>query len=410
MTKFITIAKWEFFEKIKRKSFFLSLFIMPVIIIIFSLLPSLLVSKGNDFPLPIGILDFTNNYEKVFSDELMKNDLSNYQPAFFAFELNKASNNKSEILKNADEKVLSNFIIGYVIIEKNDELKLTFRTNDLFNQEKINLIENSFIKTLLKVDGSNLNLEEGKINLIISQIPTIQKSYINANSEEEIFRKFINSYLFIILLVTMILFSGGMFVRSLVLEKSNRIIELILSSCKTKDLLFGKVLGLSFFGFFQFAVWMLIGIILHSSNVLNFNSINNLGYQFLFFVLGYILYSAIFIGIGSIVSLDHEAQQLTGYLSIFLVFPILLAVEIIRAPNSILSLILSYFPLTSSPVMLLRLNTANPKIEEIVSVVLVLIFSIYLVIVFSSKLFRVGVLNFSKKPNLKEIITWMKLK
>lgn len=410
MSKFITIAKWEFFEKIKRKSFLISLIIMPVILIVLSLLPSLLVNKGNDFPLPIGIIDFTNQYEKVFADELMKNMMSNYQPDFFAFGLNKSSDNKSEILKDADKKVLNNFLIGYVIIEKKDRLRITFRTNDLFNQEKINIIENSFIKTMLRVNGGKLNIDEGKLNFVISQIPSIQKSYINANSEEEVFKSFINSYLFIILLVTMILFSGGMFVRSLVFEKSNRIIELILSSCKTKDLLLGKVLGLSFFGFFQFALWIIIGIILHNSNVLNFSSINNLGYQFLFFVLGYVLYSAIFIGIGSIVSMDHEAQQLTGYLSIFLVFPIIFAVEIIRAPNSILSLLMSYFPLTSAPVMLLRLNTTNPSIDEIISVVLVLIFSIYLVIVFSSKLFRVGVLNFSKKPSLKEIITWIKLK
>ncbi|MFZ1291072.1 MAG: ABC transporter permease [Melioribacteraceae bacterium] len=410
MVKSITIAKWEFFEKIKRKSFIVSLIMMPLIVLIFSLLPSFLVNKGNDFPLPIGILDFTNKYVKDFSNELMQNTLSNNQPAFFAFNLAQISKNKNDLLKYADKKVLNNFIIGYVIIEESEGIKLTFRTNDLFNQEKLNLIENSFLKTVLSISGNQIGIDECKINFMISKITIMNKSYIQANSEEEILKSFINSYLFIILLVTMILFSGGMFVRSLVLEKSNRIIELILSSCTTRELLLGKVLGLSFFGIFQFAVWLILGLLLHQTNMLNFSSINNLGYQFLFFVLGYIFYSSIFIGIGSIVSLDHEAQQLTGYLSIFLIFPILLAVEIIRAPNSILSLFLSYFPLTSSPIMLLRLNTTNPTFEEIFSIVLVLLFSIYLVIFISSKLFRVGILNSGKKPSLREIINWIKIK
>ncbi|MBK7106803.1 MAG: ABC transporter permease [Ignavibacteriae bacterium] len=410
MTKSLTIAKWEFIEKIKRKSFIISLILMPIIVMIFSLLPSFLVNKGNDFPLPIGVLDFTNKYGKDFSNELMQISLPNNQPAFFAFSLALLSKNKNDLLKYADEKVLNNFIIGYIIIEENNGIKLTFRTNDLFNQEKLNLIENSFIKTIIAINGNELGINRSNIDFLISKMPILEKSYIHANSEEEIFKSFINSYLFIILLVTMILFSGGMFVRSLVLEKSNRIIELILSSCTTRELLFGKVLGLSFFGIFQFAVWLLLGLILHQTNTLNFSTINNLGFQFLFFVLGYVFYSSIFIGIGSVVSLDHEAQQLTGYLSIFLIFPILLAVEIIRAPNSILSLLLSYFPLTSAPVMLLRLNTTNPSFEEIFSIVLVLIFSIYLVVFISSKLFRIGILNSGKKPSLKEIISWIKIK
>ncbi|MBK8946591.1 MAG: ABC transporter permease [Ignavibacteriae bacterium] len=410
MNKLLTIAKWEFFEKIKRKSFIISTIMMPFIVLLFSLLPSFLINKGNDFPLPIGILDFSNKYGKNFSDELMQNSLPNNQPAFFAFNLAQISKNKNEILKYADDKVLKNFVIGYIIIEEKNGIELTFRTNDLFNQEKLNLIENSFIKTFVSVNGNSLGLEKSKIDFVVSQIPIMKKSYIQANSEEEIFKSFINSYLFIILLVTMILFSGGMFVRSLVLEKSNRIIELILSSCTSRELLFGKVLGLSFFGIFQFAVWLFLGFLLHQTNTLNFSTINNLGYQFLFFVLGYILYSAIFIGIGSIVSLDHEAQQLTGYISIFLIFPIILAVEIIRAPNSVLSLLLSYFPLTSAQVMLLRLNTTKPFLEEIFSIVLVLVFSIYLVVFISSKLFRIGILNSGKKPTFKEIIDWLKIK
>ncbi len=410
MVKSFIIAKWEFIERVKRKSFLLSLIIMPLVILGFTLIPQFLTHKGDDFPLPLGVVDLTKKYHNNFIDEIVKNQLPNGQPAFFVFNLASFSRNKSEMLAYGDKQVLNNTIIGYVIIEEKNGIDLTFRTNDLFSVEKINLIENSFIKALLKVDSKIFGYEETDINFISSKIPTLKKSYIEADSEEELFKSFLNSYLLIILLITMVLFSGGMFVRSLILEKSNRIIELILSSCTSKELLLGKVLGLSFFGIFQFSIWIIIGLLLHSTNTLNFRQINNLEFQLLFFVLGYIFYSAIFIGLGSIVTVDHEAQQLTGYLSIFLILPIILAVEIIRAPNSLFSILLSYFPLTSSPVMLLRLNTTTPGIQEILSVISIILFSLYLVIFVSSKLFRIGILNTGKKPSFSEIIKWLKVK
>jgi len=410
MTKSLVIARWEFLERIKRKSFVISMIIMPLLIVGFSLLPSFLLNKGNDYPLPLGIVDFTGKYEKEYSTELANNYLANGQPAFFTFNLSSKKLDKTVLLDYADQQVLANGIIGYVIIDENPDLNAIFRCNDIFSFDKLNIIEDTFNRVAVRISARENNVSSEKAEAVISKILQLQRSFIEAESEEDIFRTFINSYLFIILLITLVLFSGGMFVRSLVLEKSNRIIELILSSCTSQELLIGKVLGLSFFGLFQLIIWMIIGILLHKTHTLDFSTINNLGYQLLYFVLGYIFYSSIFIGLGSIVSVDQEAQQVTGILSLFLIFPIILAVEIIRAPNSISAIALSYFPLTSVPVMLLRLNSTDPGIMEVLSVVLILLFSTYLVILFSSKLFRLGLLRTGKRPKFKEIIGWLKLK
>lgn len=410
MKKSLVIARWEFIERIKKKSFLITMVLLPLLLIGLSLLPSLLINKGADYPLPLGVIDFTKKYHKIFSNELVKNYLPNGQPAFFTFNLATRDMNKKNLLSFADKQVLADGIVGYLVIEEDSTINLTFRTNSIFSLDKLNIIEETFNKVAVKVNAYERNLSDADIGILTSKIGRIKRSFINADSEEEIFKSFINSYLFIILLVTMVLFSGGMFVRSLVVEKSNRIIELILSSCTSKELLFGKILGLSFFGLFQLIIWMIIGIVLHKTNSLDFTAFRNLPYQLLFFVLGYVFYSSIFVGLGSIVNADHEAQQLTGILSIFLVFPIILAVEIIRAPNSLLALLLSYFPLTSVPVMLLRFNSTDPSLMEIISVILVLLFSLYLIVLVSSKLFRIGLLHTGKKPSIKELIAWLKLK
>ncbi|MCB0731291.1 MAG: ABC transporter permease, partial [Ignavibacteriae bacterium] len=279
MSKSLIIARWEFIERIKNKSFIISMILLPLLLIGFSLLPTFLLNKGNDFPLPLGIIDLTKKYHKEFSNQVVQNYLPDGQPAFFTFNLATKTMEKSALMKFADKQVLSDGIVGYVIIEENPDLKISFRTKEIFNPDKLNIIENSFNKASIIVNGIEGNISPDKIQLIKSKIAKIEKSYIDAKDETDIIKSFINSYLFIILLITMILFSGGMFVRSLVQEKSNRIIELILSSCTSKELLLGKVLGLSFFGLFQLIIWMIIGIVLHKTNSLDFELIKNLHYQ-----------------------------------------------------------------------------------------------------------------------------------
>lgn len=406
--KISIIAKWEFLERIKRRTFILSMIVMPIILIAISLLPSMLLNKTKDIPQPLGVVDFTGKYHLQFSNEIAKHKLEDGQPVLFCLNLFSGTGPKYSIMDFADSQILNNSILGYVIIKNSESPTITLRTNHFFDKNKLNIIEQAFNKVLIKSKAIENGLSEELSDKLLSNFTGINVSYINADTEEELFLSFINSYLFIFLLITMILFSGGMFVRSLVVEKSNRIIEIILSSCNANELLFGKVLGLSLLGLFQFFVWIIIGIVLYNTNTLDLTTINNLGYQIYFFTLGYIFYSAIFIGFGSVVSADYEAQQLTVILSIFLIIPILLAVEILNAPNSITALALSYFPLTSIPAMLLRLNITTPNFLEVISVSMILIFNLYLTIYISSKIFRFGLLKISKRPTLQEIINWIK--
>ena len=142
MNKALTIARWEFNERIKRKSFLVSMFLVPIIIVVISMLPSLLIVQGDDAPIAVGIVDLTKKYEKEFSLELTKNFLDDGQPAFFAFNLAARGIGRTSLLKFADKQVLSDGIFGYVIIEEDPDLKLTFRSKDIFNPDKLNLIAN----------------------------------------------------------------------------------------------------------------------------------------------------------------------------------------------------------------------------------------------------------------------------
>jgi len=208
----------------------------------------------------------------------------------------------------------------------------------------------------------------------------------------------------------MIIYSGQMLVRSLVEEKSTKLIEILISSCSPEELMAGKILGLSALGLFQMFIWICIGIALAGSSLIPMSAFDNLWIMLVYFILGFLFYTAVFVGIGSIVTTEQEAQQITSYLSLVLVLPIAISASAITNPNSGLVQILSFIPLTIPAIMLLKINVVRVSTVEILSTITIMLASIYIMIYVASKIFRIGILSYGKRPGIKELISWIKEK
>jgi ABC-2 type transport system permease protein len=201
-----------------------------------------------------------------------------------------------------------------------------------------------------------------------------------------------------------------MLIRSLVEEKSNRLIEILISSCTPNELLTGKILGLSALGLTQIFIWIIIGFSLAGTAVIPVEAFHNVGPILVYFILGFIFYTSLFVGIGSVVTSEQEAQQITTYLSLLLVLPIIFVLPALENPNAFYIKIFSYIPFTLPSFMMLRLNLNPVPGWEIFSTILIMIISIYLMIEFSGKIFRIGILSYGKRPTLKELSQWLKEK
>lgn len=129
-----------------------------------------------------------------------------------------------------------------------------------------------------------------------------------------------------------------------------------------------------------------------------------------YFLTGFLFYTALFVGFGSIVTTEQEAQQLTGYISMVLILPIVFAVTAIQNPASSIVHILSYFPLTTPSIMLLRLNVSPVPPGDIIITLGIMIISILVTIYLTAKIFRIGILSYGKRPSLKELANWLKEK
>ena len=131
-------------------------------------------------------------------------------------------------------------------------------------------------------------------------------------------------------------------------------------------------------------------------------------YFVVFFILGYFLYGTLYAAIGSVVNSEKEAQQLLFPISMFLIVPILLIMFVMRSPSSSVSVILSLIPFFAPILMLLRISILLPPFIQVAGSIVLMILMILLMVWLVSKIYRVGILMYGKRPNMKEIIKWVR--
>jgi|APIni6443716594_1056825.scaffolds.fasta_scaffold08996_2 ABC-2 type transport system permease protein len=412
MKKIITISMWEYLEKVKTKAFIISLIITPLLIITVTLLPSLLLSEESPKVEVIGIIDTSGIYFNYLEQEFQKYELPNGQKNYVLVNLNQLNKSYEEIKKIADKDVLKNLIDGYLMIEVTEK-------NLLFAEYRSNLFGNfkvvgRFEEALNYFKTKNLLEKAGVPGYVLDEIQEraiIQQRKISEGgkaSDLDFLTTFFLSVIFILLLMMMVIYSGQMLVRSMIEEKSSRLIEMLVSSSTPDELLTGKILGLSLLGITQILIWVLLGISLVASSLLPIAAFKNILPMLLYFILGFLFYASLFVGIGSTVNTEQEAQHITTYLSLILMLPVVVAMPAIQNPDFIVTKVFSYIPLTIPTVMLLRLNVQNVSDLEIFISLIIMIISIFIVTKVSAKIFRIGILSYGNKPTLKEIFKWIK--
>jgi ABC-2 type transport system permease protein len=408
MKKILEVARWEYIERIRTKAFIISVIITPIIIILFSIIPSMVTSNSNESTKLVGIIDDNKIDLDELNLEVSYFKLKNGQPEYLLVNLNNNQVSPSENLFEADKRIKEGQIVGYFIVKKNlgDITNIEFRCGKIDNQNDIANFELIFNKLKLKETLRSQGLNPQLVDINSVKINSIQ---INKNIKNgaDFISVFYKSIIYIILLTLLIIYSGQMLVRSLLEEKSNRLIEILVSSCKPEELLAGKIIGLSSLAITQMVLWFIIASMLLGSNVIPITSFNHIWEILIYFILGFLFYSSLLVGVGSIVSTEQEAQQITSYMSMVLIIPILIIIPAMQNPESLFIKILTYFPLTTPSIMILKINITNISFTEFLITVLLMVVSIWLTIKVSTKIFRVGILYYDKVPSLKELKSWL---
>ncbi|MHB8302614.1 MAG: ABC transporter permease [Acidobacteriaceae bacterium] len=228
---------------------------------------------------------------------------------------------------------------------------------------------------------------------------------------------FTSSIILMMMLYVAILVQGVAVGNSIVEEKTSRIFEIMLATVTPEEMMSGKLLGVGAVGLTQVFVWMLCGALLATPGLLGAHA----GGQYSFhlsplqaiafavcFILGFLFYSALSAMLGSLVNSSQEMQQLSLFVTLPLALSLVFFQQVISDPSGTLSVVLSMLPPCAPILMYLRISVLTPPLWQIALSLLSMLAGVWFVVWLASRIYRVGVLMYGKRPTLPEMVRWLR--
>jgi len=427
------IIKREFIAKVRNKSFIVMTFLSPLLMVGLAVFVGYLASMKADVK-QIAIHDESRLFVSEFqnSEEYQYVNLSSIDLQIL----------KDSIVKDSYE--------GLIVIQKpldstSFKNNIEYISNDSPSLDYIDDLETIIAKKITKENYKKLGIDTVLIRKGIAKVDIKLKK---SSGEDTV--KGLNAIkvgiggAFGYLIMMFIIIYGNMVMRSVIEEKTNRIIEIIISSVKPFTLMMGKIIGTSLAGILQFLIWATIGGLLFyvfsivfgmqmgaTSTIQNgiasganpekmatlqlyFNELMQLPIAtilisfILYFIGGYFLYSSIYAAIGAAVDNETDSQQFL----LPIILPLILGVyvgffSVLNDPHGTIATVFSMVPFTSPIVMMMRIPFGVPWYEVLISLT-ILFATFFFVVWFASKIYRVGILMYGKKPTWKELYKWLK--
>lgn len=436
MNKTWLIISREYWSRVKKKTFILTTILTPIGFVIFWIALIFIMSSGVEDK-KIAILDP--------SDVLKFEEVGKLRDGMVIFNY---PNKELDSLKESFEEDGYNAIL-YVPEQELDSLTKTFNihyySNDdigITTKKQVNSVLKKHVRKLkmdeLSISSETLKMLETTVNVVPKSITDTKEEI--SSSRVEIASVLGGAMMFLIYLVIFIY--GNMVMRSVMEEKTNRIVEVLISSVKPFQLMLGKIIGVGAVGLTQFAIWGITFPLLYMGVAFLFSGklmemqeslststktgagdadqiivilqeLQNFDWGYIiflfivFFLLGYILYASLFAAVGAAMGDDWgEGQSLTLIVGIPVVIAFYLGMASINNPSSSLAYWSSMFPLFSPIVMPARLVFDPPLSEIILSIVILLVSCIFFIWL-SGRIYRVGILMYGKKTSLKDFVLWM---
>jgi ABC-2 type transport system permease protein len=224
-----------------------------------------------------------------------------------------------------------------------------------------------------------------------------------------------SAYGMFFLMYFVILFYGMNVARSIIEEKTSRVFEVLLATMKSSDMLAGKVIGVGAVGLTQVGIWMLLalaavefGTKMIGSNIHILPSPGQGALFVVFFLLGYLLYSSIAAALGAMTNSEQELQQMQIFLMLPLISCTVVIFNVVTNPDGIIAKVFSFIPFTTPLIMYTRVIVGKPGALAVGGSIVEMAVTIAIVLWFASRIYRVGILMYGKKPNLPEILRWLR--
>lgn len=432
-SKIPIIIRREYMERVTKKSFIITTLLMPVIMLGLMMAPVLIAMFSESDNRNILVID---NSADTISARLQNTPTLTFLPQ-----------NISVDSARRVESVDAVLVIPESIYDNGATLQIY--TNGASSMEVESEITGQFNDIIESQRLKSYNIDD--LDEIISAVHSDVKLQSLRNDEDATESSTMLSYMLGLILTLMLymclLLYGQMVMTSIIEEKNNRVLEIVVSSVRPTQLMLGKICGIGLVAITQIVIW---GVLLSAMSAFvlpavlpagvsadmaalsaegasaNINTdiellqalsmlgnvayiIQLFGLLLLFLIGGFMLYSAIYAAIGSAVDNIQDAGQLQSIVVFPIIIGIVVAMQAASDPGSSMAMWTSMIPFTSPMVMMARIPFGIPVWEIAVSLI-ILVISFFIVVWFAAKIYRVGIFMYGKKPSFKELIRWMRYK
>ena len=435
MNKISLIIGREFNERVRKKSFIITTILMPVLMLLLMAAPALIMSFSQGDEKQIGVIDESTMIgSRLESDETIlfeTLDIPLEEARRTRTDLFAVLYIAPDILENPKGvQLYANSSTSMTL-----EMEICAQIERILEEEKLKGYEIENLQTILDEIETSVSMQTFRNDKSQEEVSEAQSSMVAT----------VIGYILAFVLYMFLLIYGSMVMQSVIEEKNNRVLEVMVSSVKPFDLMMGKILGVGSVAVLQVVIWgvLILGMgtlvvphlmpdeVMASATAIEqgaalqnadldpemmqaIAAVTDVSYLMKIFVSmilfvfgGFLLYAAMFAAVGSAVDNVQDASQLQTPITVPIILGLLMMMAVINDPTSKLAFWFSVIPFTSPIVMMARIPYDIPTWEIVLSLV-VLYASFVALVWFAAKISRVGIFMYGKKPTLKELWKWMR--
>ena len=414
MNRLMTIFRREYLERVRSKAFLVSTFLGPILVAGFMIAPSILMERQRGKALRIAVVDATGALRGGVEQELRQQRVAG-DPRFMVMPPEGAD---AEAERSAARRgVVDGRLDGYLYLAP-DALatsKAEYFGKNVSNVMDLRLVEQSAESALMQHRLGQEGLDGARVKAVTRKLDLRTVRLTASGEREDRGASFILALMLLTLLYMTVPMWGAAIMNGVIEEKSNRVVEVIVSSIPTSFLFAGKLLGVGAAGLTQVLVWVLTmagfgayGAVAAGGIPMPELSPLLMASFVVFFLLGYFLYGAMYAGVGSAVNTQQEAQSLAFPVMMPLVLGFVFFPAVLGSPDSPFSVTLSLIPFFTPMLMFLRITAVTPPMWQIALSVALTLATVVAVTWAASRVYRVGILMYGKRPTFPEMLRWIR--
>ena len=405
------VARWEYITRIRSKWFLLSTILLPMVLIGMIYLPVIFVEEDDVRGLTLAIVDGSEDWGQQIGQILDERYRTpDHLPLYPRVPLYSSDSDRQRI--EAAAMLEGDLIDAYLVIGSEFELTgevsyIAKHVNRRQEQEQVRqAVQSAWTRRAFQrhqVDVALQAMLQQKIRWTSHAVSE------GAFTQAEELQAFLTPIIYVMILFFAVFFSSQILMRSIITERSNRVVEVLLSSITSRDLMTGKILGLGLVGLTQISIYLLVTWLAGVGQDVEMLSGGDVALFLLYAVVGYFFYAAIYASIGSLFETEQDAQQVVGLLVLIPLLPVLLSSYVMLHPEAMIVRVASFIPPLTPFLMIIRQGVTEVPAWEIAATALVLILTTCFTMRWAGTIFRTAILLYGKRITFPEIIRWLRV-